>query len=211
MTGNAVGKISVVVVDDHPFMRLGVITMLRSQADIDVIGEAGCYADAIAEHRNRRPDVMVVDLSLPGAGGIQLIRTWAVERSKTRFVVLTNLEGDEDIHQAFSAGAHGYVVKGMGYEILLSAVRQVARGGRVLLPSIARTLDKRTPNSDLTPREKEVLSLVAQGRSNKEIGAELGIAEPTVKRHMGAILARLEVTDRTQAVISALRRGLSHL
>jgi len=128
-----------------------------------------------------------------------------------RFVVLTNSEGDEDIHQALTAGALGYVVKGMAHQSLVEAVRRVARGGRYLPQPPAKTLDMRNPNSDLTAREREVLAQLVKGCTNEEIGVALGISEGTVKRHMGEILSRLEVSDRTQAVITALRRGLAHL
>lgn len=204
-------KINVVVVDDHPFMRVGVSAILRSQSDMNVVGEAGSAAEAIDAYRQHIPDLVVIDLGLPDDSGLNVIRSVRSRYPNARFVVLTNSEGDEDIHQALTAGARGYVVKGMAHQSLVEAVRRVARGGRYLPQPLAKTLDMRNPNSDLTAREREVLAQVVKGRSNKEIGAELGITEATVKRHMGAILSRLEVTDRTQAVITALRRGLAHL
>ena len=203
--------INVVVVDDHPFMRVGVSAILRSQSDISVVGEAATAAEAIAAYGQHVPDLMVIDLGLPDDSGLNVIRSVRSRHPDARFVVLTNSEGDEDIHQALTAGALGYVVKGMGHQSLVDAVRRVARGGRYLPKQLAQTLETRNPNSNLTAREREVLAQVVKGRSNKEIGAELGISEGTVKRHMGEILSRLEVSDRTQAVITALRRGLAHL
>jgi len=204
-------KIRVMVVDDHPFMRVGVSTMLRSQSDFEVVDEAPSAQEAIVKFKRSLPDVLVLDLGLPDESGLNVIRTLRSTFPQAKIVVLTNLEGDEDIHQALAAGASGYIVKGMDHSILIEAVRKVHRGGHYIPRPIAKTLDLRHPDSDLTPREKEVLSMVVKGFSNKRIGDALGIAEPTVKRHMGAILARLEVTDRTQAVIAALRRGLAHL
>jgi len=204
-------KIDVIVVDDHPFMRVGVCAILRSQSDMNVVGEAACAAEAVSAFRQQLPDLMVIDLTLPDDSGLNVIRSIHSCYAAAKFVVLTNSEGDEDIHQALAAGARGYVVKGMAHQSLVDAVRRVARGGRYLPQQLAKTLDMRNPNSDLTAREREVLAQVVKGHTNKEIGTELGITEATVKRHMGAILSRLEVTDRTQAVITAVRRGLAHL
>ena len=204
-------RISVVVVDDHPFMRVGVSAILRSQLDMSVVGEAATAAEAIAAYHQHVPDLVVIDLGLPDDSGLNVIRAVRSRYPDARFVVLTNSEGDEDIHQALTAGALGYVIKGMAHQSLVEAVRRVARGGRYLPQPLAKTLEQRNPNSNLTAREREVLAQVVKGRTNKEIGAALCICEGTVKRHMGEILSRLEVSDRTQAVITALRRGLAHL
>lgn len=201
----------VLVVDDHPFMRVGVSAILRAQSDMSVVGEAATAAEAIAAYRKHLPDLIVIDLGLPDDSGLNVIRSVRSLDPAARFVVLTNSEGDEDIYQALTAGALGYVVKGMAHQSLVEAVRRVARGGRYVPQPLAKALDRRSPNSNLTAREREVLAQVVKGRTNKEIGAELGITEGTVKRHMGEILSRLEVSDRTQAVITALRRGLAHL
>lgn len=204
-------QIRVLVVDDHPLMRLGVSAILRSQSDMVVVAEAGTAEEAIENHRLHTPDVTVLDLGLPGADGLTVIRTVRARLPQAKFVVLTNFGGVEDIHQALSAGAQGYVVKGMSNKVLLEAVRRIDRGGRYLPRPLAEILRNRSPNADLTPREREVLHLVVEGLSNRQIGQQLGITEATVKRHMGAILMRMEVTDRTQAVVTALRRGLAHL
>jgi len=201
----------VLVVDDHPFMRVGVSAILRAQSDMSVVGEAATAAEAIAAYRKHLPDLVVIDLGLPDDSGLNVIRSVRSLDPAARFVVLTNSEGDGDIYQALTAGALGYVVKGMAHQSLVEAVRRVARGGRYVPQPLAKMLDMRSPNSNLTAREREVLAQVVKGRTNKEIGAELGITEGTVKRHMGEILSRLEVSDRTQAVITALRRGLAHL
>jgi len=153
----------------------------------------------------------VLDLGLGNRHGIEVMQTIRCELPRARFVVLTNFEGDEDIHRALVAGAQGYLLKGSSHTLMLDAIRRVHGGGSYLPAPVKRALSVRTPNSDLTPREREVLALVVQGKSNREIGAQLGITEATVKRHMGGILTRMEVTDRTQVVIAALRRGLAHL
>jgi DNA-binding NarL/FixJ family response regulator len=126
-------------------------------------------------------------------------------------VVLTTYEGDEDIHQALQAGARSYIIKGMPHEALVNALRRVHAGGQFLPPPVSRALFSRIPNSGLTAREREVLNLIVKGRSNKEIATDLGITESTVKCHVSVILMRLNVSDRTQAVVTALRRGLAHL
>ena len=203
--------INVLVVDDHPFMRVGVSAILRAQSDMSVVGEAATAAEAIAAYRQHVPDLVVIDLGLPDDSGLNVIRSVRSRYPDARFVVLTNSEGDEDIHQALTAGALGYVVKGMAHQSLVEAVRRVARGGRYLPPPLAKSLEMRNANSDLTVREREVLAQLVKGCTNEEIGAALGISVGTVKRHMGEIFSRLEVSDRTQAVITALRRGLAHL
>lgn len=203
--------IRLLVVDDHPLMRYGVCAMIRSQTDMTVVGEAGSVEDAVRIYGEILPDVTVLDLGLGDKNGIEVMVTVRRRSPQARFVVLTNFEGDEDIHRALAAGAQGYLLKGSSHTVMLDAVRRVHGGGSYLPAPVRRTLNTRMPDSDLTVREREVLALVVQGKSNREIGAQLGIAEATVKRHMGGILTRMEVTDRTQAVIAALRRGLAHL
>jgi DNA-binding NarL/FixJ family response regulator len=204
-------SIRILVVEDHPLMRVGISTFLSAQVDMVVVAQAGTGQEAIALFRRYAPDVTIVDLKLPDTTGIQVITTLRELRPEAHIVVLTNFEGDEDIHRSLDAGALGYVIKGMPQEILLEAVRRVSRGRRFLPSPILRTLQSRPPGTALTPREREVLALVVAGMSNREIGAKLGITEPTVKRHIGAILVRMDVKDRTQAVVAALRRGLARL
>ena len=161
-----------------------------------------------AEHR---PDLVLMDLRLPTMSGVEAIRQIRVRAPEARFVVLTTYEGDEDIFQALEAGARGYLIKGMPHEALIDALRKVHAGGRFLPPPVTRALATRHPECELSPREREVLQLLVAGRSNREIAADLGIKEATVKTHVSVILLRLDVTDRTQAVVAALRRGLVHL
>jgi DNA-binding NarL/FixJ family response regulator len=204
-------KIEVLVVDDHPIMRMGVCAIIDARSDMRVCAQAGSGDEAVLMFKKHRPDVTLMDLRLPGMSGLDALRTIRLEDAHAKCVVLTTYEGDEDIHQALTAGALGYLIKGMSYDTLVEAVRRVHSGGRFLPPPIVRSLADRTPNSDLSPREREVLTLMVHGKSNREIATQLGITEATVKCHVSVILMRLEVHDRTQAVIAALQRGLEHL
>jgi len=204
-------KISILVVDDHPIMRLGVAAIIAAQPDMEVSGQAGTGEEAVGLFKQHTPDVTLMDLRLPGMSGLEALRQIRQCDPKAKCVVLTTYEGDEDIHQALAAGALGYLIKGMSHETLVDALRRVHSGSRFLPPPIARSLADRTPNAELSPREREVLSLMVRGKSNKEIATALGITEATVKCHVSVILLRLEVADRTQAGIAALQRGLEHL
>jgi DNA-binding NarL/FixJ family response regulator len=176
-----------------------------------VSSQAESGMEAVNMFRKHRPDVTLMDLRLPGMSGLDALRTIRRDDPAARCVVLTTYEGDEDIHQALDAGAAGYLIKAMSHETLVDALRKVHAGTRFLPAPVARSLALRTPNSDLSPREREVLTLMVHGKSNKDIGGSLGITEATVKCHVSVILERLGVTDRTQAVIAALQRGLEHL
>jgi DNA-binding NarL/FixJ family response regulator len=204
-------KICVLVVDDHPIMRLGVAAIINAQRDMRVCAEAGSGEEAVKMFKKYHPDITLMDLRLPALSGLEALRMIRQDDPQARCVVLTTYEGDEDIHQALAAGAMGYIIKGMSHDTLVDTLRRVQAGIRFLAPPIARSLAHRTPNSDLSPREREVLSLMVHGKSNKEIATTLGITEATVKCHVSVILARLEVNDRTQAVLAALQRGLEHL
>jgi DNA-binding NarL/FixJ family response regulator len=204
-------KIGVLVVDDHPIMRLGVAAIINAQRDMRVCAQAGSGEEAVKMFKKHRPDITLMDLRLPAMSGLEALRAIRQDDPQARCIVLTTYEGDEDIYQALAAGAMGYIIKGMSHDTLVDAMRRVQAGIRFLPPPIARSLADRTPNSDLSPREREVLSLMVHGNSNREIATTLGITEATVKCHVSVILARLEVSDRTQAVVAALQRGLEHL
>lgn len=208
---NGAGKFGVLVVDDHPIMRLGIAAIINAQTDMKVCGQAGSGEEAVRMFREHRPDVTLMDLRLPGMSGLEALRVIRREDPAAHCVVLTTYEGDEDIHQAMAAGAAGYLIKAMSNDTLVDALRRVHAGSRFLPAPVADSLAGRTPNSDLSPREREVLSLLVHGKSNKDIAASLRITEATVKCHVSVILERLGVTDRTQAVIAALQRGLEHL
>lgn len=204
-------KMTIMIVDDHPLMRVGVAAIINARSDMEVVAQAGTAEEAIASHRQHLPDVTLMDLRLPGASGVSAIREIRRTQPAARFVVLTTYEGDEDIHQALESGAQGYIIKGMPHETLIHALKRVHAGKRFLPPPVAQALQSRTPDANLSPREREVLQLLVQGKSNKEIAKQLGIAEATVKCHFRVIFMRMGVTDRTQAIVSALQRGLVHL
>jgi DNA-binding NarL/FixJ family response regulator len=176
-----------------------------------VVAQAGSGEEAVELFEKHLPDITLMDLRLPGISGVEAIRTVMARHRDARFVVLTTYEGDEDIHQALEAGARSYIVKGMPHEALVGALRRVQAGGRFLPQPVSRALSSRIPNSDLSAREREVLDLIVRGKSNKEIASDLGITESTVKCHVSVILMRLNVSDRTQAVVTALQRGLIHI
>lgn len=204
-------KLRIMVVDDHPIMRYGVVAIIQARSDMSVVAQCGTADEAVAQFREHKPDITLMDLRLPDRGGVDAIREILRFAPKARFIVLTTYEGDEDIHQALEVGARGYLIKGMPHETLIDALRKVHSGGRFVPPPVARVLATRLPGSELSTREREVLSLLVRGRSNREIAEELRIKEATVKSHVSVILMRLNVTDRTQAVIAALQRGLAHL
>lgn len=206
-----VTKIRVLVIDDHPITRIGIAAIIEATPDMTVVAQAGSGEEAVELYEKHLPDIALMDLRLPGMSGVEAIRAVMARHRQARFVVLTTYEGDEDIHQALQAGARSYIVKGMPHEALINALRRVHSGGQFLPPPVSRTLFSRIPNSDLSAREREVLGLIVRGSSNKEIATELGITESTVKCHVSVILMRLNVSDRTQAVVTALRRGLVHL
>lgn len=204
-------KIKVMVVDDHPLMRVGVAAIINARPNMTVVAQTGTGEEAVALFHEHKPDITLMDLRLPKMSGVDAILAIRARYPESRFVVLTTYEGDEDIHRAFEAGARGYVIKGMPYQTLIDALLRVHSGGRFLPPPVARALESRMPDSELSPREQEVLQLLVSGKSNKEIASELGITNATVKCHVSTILMRLNVSDRTQAVVAALQRGLVHL
>jgi len=208
---SATEKIKVMVVDDHPLMRVGVSSIINARHDMSVVAQSGTGEEAVALFAQHKPDVTLMDLRLPGISGVDAIQAIRARWPGAKFVVLTTYEGDEDIHRALEAGARGYIIKGMPYQTLIDALIRVHTGGRFLPAPVTKALESRTPNSDLSSREREVLRHMVDGRSNKQIASLLGITEATVKCHVSTILMRLNVSDRTQAVVTALQRGLVHL
>jgi len=209
---NSTRKIGVMIVDDHPLMRVGIAAIINARKDMNVVCQAGTGEEAIQSYGQYRPDITLMDLRLPGQmSGVDAISAIRAIESQARFIVVTTYDGDEDIHRALEAGAQGYVIKGMPYQTLVDALLRVHSGGRFLPPPVARALASRVPDSELSAREREVLHLMVGGNSNKQIASVLGITEATVKSHVSTILQRLDVEDRTQAVVTALQRGLVHL
>jgi len=203
--------IRVLCVDDHALVREGLTALINRQPDMQVIAEATSGSDGIELFRIHRPDVALVDLRLPDIGGIEVIARMLEENPDARIIVVSSSEGDVDIHRALSAGAMGYVLKGMPREDLLQAVRKVHRGHKAIPPDVAAAIAGHLTDEPLTPREIEVLTVVATGARNKEIATTLGISEDTVKMHVKSIITKLGAEDRTGAVTTAIKRGVIHL
>src|SRR5712691_8265872 len=203
--------IRIVIVDDHPIVREGFGSMIATEPDMAVVAEARDGQEAIRLFRQHRPDVTLMDLRMPGLTGVETIRAIRREFPQSRFIVLTTYDGDEDIYRALEAGAQAYLLKDMLCEEILAAIRAVHAGQRRIPAEVGTRLADRMTGMELSPREQEVLQLVAKGKSNKEIATDLDVTEATVKGHLTNILSKLGVSDRTQAVITALRRGLVHL
>jgi two-component system, NarL family, response regulator len=209
---NQISKMKVMVVDDHPLMRVGITAIINARPDMTVVAQAETGEESVLLFQRYQPDVTLMDLRLPGnMGGVEAIAAVRSSYPDARFIVVTTYEGDADIHRALEAGAQGYVIKGMPYQTLVEALQKVHAGRRFVPLPVARTLASRMPDSDLSSREMEVLQLLMSGKRNKDIAHQLGITEATVKSHVSAILMRLNVSDRTEAVVTALRRGLVHL
>jgi two-component system, NarL family, response regulator len=200
--------IRVMIVDDHPVVREGLVAIIGREPDMRVVAEAEDGERAAALFSEHLPDVTLMDLRLPGMSGVEAITEILRGHAKARFLVLTTYDGEEDIFRALRAGARGYLLKDMFREELLSAIRAVHSGTRWIPPAIAERLAERLPGPDLSSRELEVLTLIVRGMSNKEIGAALRITEGTVKGHVNNVLGKLGVTDRTQAAIGAIQRGI---
>ena len=203
--------IRVVIADDHPVVRSGLSSLLDAEPDIDVVGEAGDGDEALALVQTLQPDLVLMDLRMPGHDGVWATEQIVAASAGTHVLVLTTYDTDVDIVRAVEAGATGYLLKDTPRLALIDGVRAAARGGTVLAPPIAARLVSRLrsrPADAPTPRELEVLGGVARGLSNAEIGRELFIGEATVKTHLQRVFAKLGVDDRTHAVTVALKRGL---
>ena len=211
MIDGMAGVIRVLVIDDHPIVRQGLISLLTDQPDLEVVTEGSNGEQAITLFRQHCPDVTLMDLRLPGMSGVQAISAIRKEFPNSCFVVVTTYDGDEDIYRAFEAGAKAYVLKDMFCDEILETIRAVHAGRRRIPAAIAQRLTDRMPHSDLSPRELDVLRLIVKGDSNKGIGVALGITEGTVKTHVVSILAKLGVSARTAAATVALQRGIVHL
>ena len=197
--------------DDHPLIRSGLRAVIASEPDMEMVGEAANGEAAIELYREDRPDVVLMDLRMPVMDGLTATMAILREFPDAKIVALTTYEGDEDIHRALSAGARGYLLKDMMRSQLLQVIRTVQKGQRAIPAAIAARLAEYTPRIELTPRELEVLQLMAKGFSNPEIASTLGRTESTMKVHVSNILQKLQATDRTEAVTVAIQRGILHL
>jgi DNA-binding NarL/FixJ family response regulator len=206
-----VDSITVLRVEDHFLARIALRSVLAGHSQICVIGEAGDGEQGLAMYRALRPDVMLLDLRLPGTSGFEVLTRLRREFADARVVVLSNYQGSEDVYRAVRSGAAGYLTKDASGQELIDAITTVHRDLRYLPRTALDRLAERTSVTDLTPRETEVLTCITQGRSNREIAEHLHISEKTVRIHVSAVLEKMGARDRTQATIFALQRGLVHL
>ncbi len=203
--------IRILLVEDQYFARLALHSVIDAREEMRIVAESANGAEAVALYRAHRPDLVMMDLRLPGLSGFDAIRAIRNENPEARILVLSNYEGVADVERALTLGALGYLTKDADADLLLEAILRVHRGHRYLPPSLARLLEYGQDLDPLTARESQIVELIAEGLSNKEIGARLGIAEKTVRVHMTHILDKMGATDRTQLLIIALQRGIIHL
>jgi DNA-binding NarL/FixJ family response regulator len=203
--------IRLLVVDDHPSMRVGLVALIKSQPDMEVVAEASNGEEAIEVFEDVRPDVVLMDLRMPGIGGVEAILAIRKKDAEARVIVLSTYDWDEDIHRALQSGAKSYLLKDMSIEEITDTIREVYRGDSSLPRLVAARLAERSQRQQLTDRERDVLGALIKGRSNKEIAASLCISEDTVKSHLKTLFSKLRVRDRTEAAIAAIRHGIVHL
>jgi len=201
-------RLRLLLAEDHFVTRMGLKAIFGAEPDVEIVAEAETGPDAVALYRKHRPDVAVVDLRMPGLTGVEVVKQVRAEFPEARVVILTGSEGSEGVYRALQAGARAYLLKDARGPELLQALRDVHAGKRVVPPEVALRLAERMPQSDLSPREMDVLRLLTDGRSNKLIADALGLSEATVRTHVSNILSKLGVSDRTQAATEALRRGI---
>jgi len=213
------GKMKILIADDHPVVREGLVTMLSRENDIEVVGEAQNGKVAIEKARELKPDIVLMDLRMPEVDGIEAIRRIKSENPQVKFIVLTTYDNDEYIFKGIEAGARAYLLKDAPRAELFKAIRAVSRGESLIEPAIAgkvldcfAELSRQTQSPEaLSERELEVLTLIAKGTSNKLIATNLNIGESTVKTHIQSIFHKLNVSDRTEAVTEAIKKGIVRL
>jgi DNA-binding NarL/FixJ family response regulator len=211
LTQTMTTPLRVLCADDHPLVRKGIASILANETDVVLVGEAGSGEEAVEQFRKLKPDVVLMDLRMPDMNGIEATRIIRGEAPETKIIALTSYDGDQDIYRAIEAGVRGYILKEMVHTEVLRAIRTVHAGKRLMPAEVAERLSEYFPQMALTPREVEVLRLVAKGMANKEIAHQLGTASGTIKMHIQNILAKLDASDRTHAVTIALERGILHL
>jgi two-component system NarL family response regulator len=201
-------RIKVLIVDDHPVVRVGLTSMLATQPQLEVIGSSSTGEEAIERVRHSDPDVLLLDLRMPGMNGVDTLNALMLIGAHARAIVLTSFETDEDIYRAFQVGAQGYLLKDTSLREMVEAIRTVHAGKRYVPSNIASRLAERMMRTDLTVRELEILKMLAKGPTNKEIARALGISDNTVRNHVNSIIEKLDVSDRTEAATTAIQRGL---
>ena len=208
MSSDSSSRLKVLIVDDHFVVRSGLAASLELDDTIEVVGEAERGEDVVAAYRQLHPRVVLMDLQLPVMSGAEATAALRLFDPAARVLIFSTFARDDEVQAALDAGALGYLQKSASRDELLAALQHVARGNRSLPPEVARRLAALRLGPAITPREREILALIAAGRANKEIGAELGVSEDTVKRHVSHILEKLDVNDRAQATAEAIRRGI---
>lgn len=203
--------IRILIADDHLVFRMGLKTMLGTVADVRVVAEASTGVSAATLYRSMRPDVTLLDLRMPDGGGMRALKDVLAFDPKARLLILSSYGAEEEVYEAMRAGAAGYVIKDVDQEELTEAIRRVHSGQKYLPAPIAKMLAEREPRPDLTPREHEVLQLIAKGLINREIAGVLGMSESTVRNHTIHLFAKLDVSDRTEAATYALQKGIIRL
>lgn len=202
------GLIRILIADDHLVVRMGLRSMIDSQPDMRVVGEAASGAEAIELYRTHQPDILLMDLRMPGMSGVEATSAIREQFPDAHIVLLTTYDGDENIYRALQAGARAYLLKDIPRNEFLDGIRSVHSGQYCIPPAVAARLAQRVPCMELSTRELDVLRLIVNGMSNKEIASTLSVTESTIKNHVNSILSKLNVRDRTQAATTALRRGI---
>jgi DNA-binding NarL/FixJ family response regulator len=210
-TSQKKSHIRVLIADDHSVVREGLVSLIHRKPDMKVVGEASNGREAVELWKQHRPDVTLLDLRMPDLDGVGTIRQIREHDGNAHIVVLTTFDGDEDIFRAIQAGAKGYLLKDVPREALMDCIRRVHAGETCVPLHLAAKLAERVSGETLSARETDVLKVIAQGKSNKEIGSALFISEGTVKSHVKAIFSKMNVVSRTEAVARATRRGLIQL
>ena len=204
-------RIGILIADDHSVLRQGLVSLIGFEADMIVVGEASNGREAVDLWRQQRPDVILLDLRMPELDGVGVIKQIRADDENTRIIVLTTFDGDEDIYRAIQAGAKGYLLKDVPREALIDSIRRVYAGETCLPVHLANKLAERIRGGSVSEREIDVLKLMAQGKSNKEIGSVLFVSAGTIKSHVKSIFAKLNVNSRAEAVANAAHRALIQL
>ena len=200
--------IRIMVADDHPIVRSGLVLMIDYTPNMETVAEANNGLEAVALFRQYRPDVTLMDLRMPEMSGADAIAAIHQEFTEAKIIVLTTYDGDEDIYKGLKAGAKGYIFKNAPVDEIIRAIKTVYEGKKYIPPEVGEKLSERLNRPQLSNRELDVLKLVAQGKTNQQIASELYISESTVKYHINGVLSKLGVSDRTQATLVAIKRGI---
>jgi two-component system NarL family response regulator len=205
------GELRILIVEDHAIVREGLRSILEADPGFSVVGQAGCGKEALERFRELLPDVTLLDIHFPEESGLDILKEIRAIRPSALVLMISTYDHDEDVFKAFQMGARGYILKDVERPELAAAIRAVHEGRRVIPEWAGSKLAERAQTKELTDRELEVLQLLAEGRTNKEIASVLGVSEGTIKAHLGHVFCKMGVADRTQALLAALRRGIIHI